>query len=265
MTAAADGYLERRNQRRDRSPPPSRWPASRCGRASSSCSSGIATLVAGLAGLALGGPLGGIVLVALVPLAARLIVGRLAERRRAEVRRAAARQPPAADEHPAIGLRPAPGARQRRPGGRGTGPHRVPPGAARDPRRTRPVGRARAPSPTAWRARTSSGWSAPSTSTGRSAATWPPSSTARPRRSGSASGSPAGASPHRRGPPVGVHPHRAAGRRRPGDERSSTPATFARLTSGIGLLMSAGGCVLLARRLVLDEEADPHRVLTETW
>ena len=38
---------------------------------------------------------------------------------------------------------------------------------------TRPVEPRSAPSPTAWRARTSSGWSAPSRSTARSAATWP--------------------------------------------------------------------------------------------
>ena len=81
VTAAADGYLERRNQRRTL--------AAALEAASISLRpgefivlTGIATLVAGLAGLALGGPLGGIVLVALVPLAARLVVGHLAERRR---------------------------------------------------------------------------------------------------------------------------------------------------------------------------------------
>jgi tight adherence protein B len=81
MTAAADGYLERRDQRRTL--------AAALEAASISLRPGefivltaVATLVAGVAGLALGGPLGGIVLVALVPLIARLVVGHLAERRR---------------------------------------------------------------------------------------------------------------------------------------------------------------------------------------
>jgi tight adherence protein B len=81
MTAAADGYLERHNQRRTL--------AAALEVASISLRPGefivvtaIATLVAGCAGLALGGLLGGIALAALVPLAARLVVGRLAERRR---------------------------------------------------------------------------------------------------------------------------------------------------------------------------------------
>ena len=81
MTATADGYLERRGQRRTL--------AAALEAASISLRpgefivvTGIAALVAGVAGLALGGPLGAIVLVALVPLAARVIVGRLAERRR---------------------------------------------------------------------------------------------------------------------------------------------------------------------------------------
>jgi tight adherence protein B len=81
VTAAADGYLERHNQRRTL--------AAALESASISLRpgefivlTGIATLVAGLAGLTLGGLLGGIVLAVLVPLAARLVVGRLAERRR---------------------------------------------------------------------------------------------------------------------------------------------------------------------------------------
>ena len=81
MTAAADGYLERRNQRRTL--------AAALEVAGISLRpgefivlTGMATLVAALAGLTLGGPLVGIVLAALVPLAARLIVGRLAEKRR---------------------------------------------------------------------------------------------------------------------------------------------------------------------------------------
>jgi tight adherence protein B len=81
MTAAADGYLERHNQRRTL--------AAALESASISLRpgefivlTGIAALVAGLAGLALGGLLGGLVLAALVPLAARLVVGHLAERRR---------------------------------------------------------------------------------------------------------------------------------------------------------------------------------------
>src|SRR5262249_30877529 len=81
VTAAADGYLERRNQRRTL--------AAALEAARISLRPGevvvlaaIATLVAGLAGLALGGLLGGLVLAALVPLAARLTVGHLAERRR---------------------------------------------------------------------------------------------------------------------------------------------------------------------------------------
>ncbi|HKA85301.1 MAG TPA: VWA domain-containing protein, partial [Acidimicrobiales bacterium] len=83
MTAAADGYLERHNQRRTL--------AAALESASISLRpgefivlTGIATLVAGLAGLAVGGLLGGIVLAVLVPLVARLIVGHLAERRRAK-------------------------------------------------------------------------------------------------------------------------------------------------------------------------------------
>jgi tight adherence protein B len=81
MTAAADGYLERHNQRRTLAAALevasiSLWPGEFI------VLTAIATLVAGCAGLALGGLLGGIVLAALVPLAARLVVGRLAERRR---------------------------------------------------------------------------------------------------------------------------------------------------------------------------------------
>jgi tight adherence protein B len=81
MTAAADGYLERHNRRRTL--------AAALEAAAISLRPGefivlvgIATMVAGLAGLALGGPLFGIVLVALVPLTARFVVGHLAERRR---------------------------------------------------------------------------------------------------------------------------------------------------------------------------------------
>jgi len=83
MTAAADGYLERHNQRRTL--------AAALESASISLRpgefivlAGIATLVAGLAGLTVAGLLGGIVLAVLVPLAARLVVGHLAERRRAK-------------------------------------------------------------------------------------------------------------------------------------------------------------------------------------
>ncbi|HKE97755.1 MAG TPA: type II secretion system F family protein [Actinomycetes bacterium] len=81
MTAAAEGYLDRRNQRRTL--------AAALEVAGISLRpgeflvlTGVAALVAGLAGLAVGGPLGGIALVALVPLSARLVVGHLAERRR---------------------------------------------------------------------------------------------------------------------------------------------------------------------------------------
>ncbi len=81
MTAAADGYLERRDQRRTL--------AAALESASISLRpgefivlAGIATLLAGLAGLALGGPLVGILLAVLVPLVARFVVGHLAERRR---------------------------------------------------------------------------------------------------------------------------------------------------------------------------------------
>jgi tight adherence protein B len=81
MTAAADGYLDRRDQRRTL--------AAALEAAAISLRpgefivlTGVTTLLALLAGLALGGPLGGIVLAALVPLVARLVVGRLAERRR---------------------------------------------------------------------------------------------------------------------------------------------------------------------------------------
>ena len=78
MTAAADGYLERHNQRRTL--------AAALEAAAISLRpgefvvlAGIATLVAGVAGLALGGPLFGIVLAILVPLAARFVVGHLAD------------------------------------------------------------------------------------------------------------------------------------------------------------------------------------------
>jgi tight adherence protein B len=81
MTAAADGYLERRDQRRTL--------AAALESASISLRpgefivlAGIATLLAGLAGFALGGPLVGILLAVLVPLVARFVVGHLAERRR---------------------------------------------------------------------------------------------------------------------------------------------------------------------------------------
>jgi tight adherence protein B len=81
MTAAADGYLERHNQRRTL--------AAALEAASISLRpgefivlAGIATLIAGFAGLVLAGLLGGLVLAVLVPLAARLVLGHLAERRR---------------------------------------------------------------------------------------------------------------------------------------------------------------------------------------
>jgi tight adherence protein B len=81
MTAAADGYLERRDQRRTL--------AAALESASISLRpgefivlAGIATLLAGLAGLALGGPLVGLLLAVLVPLVARFVVGHLAARRR---------------------------------------------------------------------------------------------------------------------------------------------------------------------------------------
>jgi tight adherence protein B len=83
MTAAADGYLERRNQRRTL--------ATALEVAGVSLRpgefivlAGVATLVAALAGLMLFGLLGFLALAVLVPLVARVVVGHMAERRRAK-------------------------------------------------------------------------------------------------------------------------------------------------------------------------------------
>ena len=81
----------------------------------------VATTVGALAGLTLVGPLGLLATIVVAPLVARAVVNLLADRRRAQVRRAAARQPPAPHQQPEVGPQPAPGARQRRPGGAGAG------------------------------------------------------------------------------------------------------------------------------------------------
>jgi tight adherence protein B len=83
MTAAADGYLDRRNQRRTLS--------TALEVAGISLRPGefvvlvaIAAIVAGIVGLMLAGVLGLVALAVLVPLGARIIVGHMAERRRAK-------------------------------------------------------------------------------------------------------------------------------------------------------------------------------------
>ena len=263
MTAAADGYLERHNRRRTL--------AAALEAAAISLRPGefivlvgIATMVAGLAGLALGGPLFGIVLVALVPLAARFVVGHLAERRREKFAEQLPDTLQLLTSTLQIGLRPAPGARQRGPGVRGTGPHRVPAGTARDPGGTRPVGRAPRPlRPHAQRGLRLGGRRHRDQPGGRRRPG------RRPREHGghdpgAPARVPADASPHRRGTPLGVHPHRAAGRRGPRDEVHQPgglrPAHVGHRPADVGRRLRPP-----VGRVVLDEDVEPDRVLMETF